>query len=76
MQSQPPQQQDTRIQLTLFRQEPRMNFMSSLALSVGTAVIAATVVQTAWAAARQWRAAPNDPAPRPRGTTQVTRAKK
>ena len=53
-----------------------MNFMSSLALAVGTAVIAATVVQTAWAAARQWRAAPNDPAPRPRGTTQVNRAKR
>ena len=53
-----------------------MNFMSSLALSVGTAVIAATVVQTVWAAARQWRAAPNDPEPRPRGTTQVTRAKR
>lgn len=44
-----------------------MNFMSSLALAVGTAVIAATIVQTAWAAARQWRTAPNDPAPRSRG---------
>lgn len=53
-----------------------MNFMSPLALAVGTAVVAATVVQTTWAAAKQWRTAPNDPAPHPRGTTQVTRAQR
>lgn len=76
MHSQPPQQQDTRIQLTHFRQERRMNLMSSFALAVATAVIAATIVQTGWAAARQWRAAPDEPAPRPRGRTQVTRTER
>lgn len=38
-----------------------MNFMSSLALAIGTAVIAAAIVQMAWTAVRQWRFAPKSP---------------
>ena len=39
-----------------------MNFMSSLALAIGTAVIATTIVQMAWTTVRQWRFAPKSPA--------------